>query len=109
MDLKKAKLIIWALVAVCILSLVLAVNAGTKRKTAMIKVENLTDSIRNLEAKLLDDGDIKVRLEKELKIALDAKKRLEDLISRAKKESDSLKSEVEKLNSLLDQTQKDKN
>jgi len=110
MDPKKAKLIILVLIGVCILSLVLAINAGSKRKVAVNRTQNMQEAMANLESKLSKETEAKTDLAKDLdftktklEVVLKAKVELEEALEKEKETSASLKAEMEKIKSILEQ------
>ena len=107
---KLMKVAILILIGASLICLVMAVNAGTKRKEAQTRLENVKTSVGDLQAKARDAEAAKMRLQQELDAATKAsnsakatQETLQGELDAAKAEATELKAEVEKLKAMLGQ------
>jgi len=107
---KLMKVVILVLVGASLICLVMAVNAGAKRKEVQTRLENVKASTGDLQAKARDAEAAKMRIQQELDAArkasdsaVAAKEALQGELDAAKKKVVSLQAEIEKLKPALEQ------
>lgn len=109
------RIVIWILAGSCILNLIFAINAGQKRKTAVLRLDDADARLSELELRYKNAIQSYDALDKELE---NTKKDLEEhelfadslkeALEKAKKESHALREELEKTKAMLQKPQEKK-